>query len=102
MESDAPRLVVAGYARLFGDLLDDGVLAELRKIGESPDNQWAAVFIYDRDDDGSYSKWTLFTTDYRYAETLAMGTGRVDPRAELIRDRFPAYQPGWVIDDGQD
>lgn len=94
-------MVIAGYARLFGDLLDDGVLAELRKIGEPADNQWAAIFVYERNDDGSHTKWTLFTADYRYAEMLAMQAGTVELDVDVIRDRFPAFQAGWVIDDEQ-
>lgn len=39
-------MVIVGYARLFGALLDRDVLAELQdKVGDSPDGEWAALFI---------------------------------------------------------
>ncbi len=93
-------MVIAGYARLFGELLEADVYSELRdRVGEPVDAQWAALFVYDRDDDG-YAKWTLFTADYRYAEMLARSGGKVEIPVEIIRERFPAFQRGWVIDDG--
>ncbi|MFI5782689.1 hypothetical protein [Nocardia sp. NPDC051570] len=99
MDNREPDMVVVGYARLFGDLLDEDVLAELRKVGDSPDNQWGAIFIYDRDPDGTRTKWTLMTADVAYAEMLASQAGRVELSAPILRERFPAYQRGWIIDD---
>jgi hypothetical protein len=96
-------MVIAGYARLFGGLLDEDVLIELRdKVGHSPDDQWAALFVYDRNRDGSRTKWTLMTADHNYAEMLATRVGRIELSRQIIRDRFPAFQRGWVIDDGTD
>jgi hypothetical protein len=99
VDGEEPNMVIVGYARLFGDLLDSDVLTELRKVGQSPDNQWGALFIYDRNEDGSRTKWTLLTADFAYAEMLASRVGRIELSAELLRDRFPAFQKGWVIDD---
>ncbi|WP_157357462.1 hypothetical protein [Amycolatopsis nigrescens] len=99
MENQEPDIVIAGYARLFGNLLEENLLHELRQIGDSPENQWAAIFIYDRKDDGTRTKWTLFTADYRYAEMLAMEAGRIELDVEIIRERFPAFQRGWVINE---
>ena len=92
-------MVIVGYARLFGGLLDADVLAELNKVGRSPDNQWGALFIYDRDADGNRTKWTLMTADFAYAEMLASRVGRIELSTQLLRERFPMYQRGWVIDD---
>lgn len=99
MDGDEPNMVIAGYARLFGDLLDVDVLTELCKVGQSPDNQWGALFIYDRNEDGSRTKWTLLTADFAYAEMLASRVGRIELSRQLLRERFPAFQRGWVIDD---
>jgi hypothetical protein len=94
-------MVIAGYARLFGGLLDAQALAELQdKVGPSPDDQWGALFVYDRNPDGSRTKWTLMTADQAYAELLATRAGRIELSTKLIRERFPAFQRGWVIDDG--
>ncbi len=92
-------MVIAGYARLFGDLLEADVLDELRKLGQPPDNTWGALFIYDRNPDGSRTKWTLLTADFAYAEMLASRAGRIELSTQLLRERFPWYQRGWVIDD---
>lgn len=92
-------MVIVGYARLFGDLLDADVLAELHKVGPSEDNQWGALFIYDRAADGSRTKWTLMTADFAYAEMLASRVGQIELSTELLQSRFPAFQRGWVIDD---
>jgi hypothetical protein len=97
-DSEESNMVIVGYARLFGDLLDADVLTELRKVGQSSDNQWGALFIYDRKDDGSRAKWTLMTADFAYAEMLASRVGRIELSVELLRERFPAFQKGWVID----
>lgn len=94
-----PNMVIAGYARLFAELLEVDVYAQLLEgVGEPLDDQWAALFVYDRDEDG-YKKWTLFTADYRYAEMLARSGGKVAVPVPIIRERFPAFQKGWVIDD---
>jgi hypothetical protein len=99
VDGEEPNMVIIGHARLFGDLLDDDVLTELRKVGQSPDNQWGALFIYERNDDGSRTKWTLMTADFPYAEMLASRVGRIELSTQLLRERFPAFQKGWVIDD---
>ncbi|GAA0645781.1 hypothetical protein GCM10010174_81010 [Kutzneria viridogrisea] len=99
MDTPEPNMIIAGYARLFGSLLDDKVLSELRQVGDSPDNIWAAIFIYDLNDDGTRTKWTLMTADHRYAEMLAQEVGRIELSTTLVRERFPAFQRGWVIDD---
>ena len=93
-----PDMVIAGYAVLFGDLLDTDVLAELSQLGHSPDNLFAALFIYDTRPDGHRTKWTLFGTDVGYAQMLATQGDRIELPTTLLRERFPAYQPGWVID----
>lgn len=93
-----PDTVIAGYALLFGNLVGPKMLAELRKVGDSPDGIWAALFIYDRDSNGQRRRWTLFTADRHYAEMLASKVGRVELPTAILRDQFPAFQAGWVID----
>jgi hypothetical protein len=103
MNVDESDMVIAGYARLFGALLDRDVVAELRdKVGDSPDGEWAAIFIYDRNPDGTRTKWTLMTADRHYAEMLATRAGRIAVPTQVVRERFPAFQRGWVIDDDAD
>ncbi|WP_157172363.1 hypothetical protein [Nocardia pneumoniae] len=102
MDSGDFDMVIVGYARLFGDLLEADVVAELRKLGQPPDNTWGALFIYDRNPDGSRTKWTLLTADFAYAEMLASRVGQIELSTQLLRERFPWYQRGWVIDDDDD
>ena len=94
-----PDLVIVGYARLFGAELDGAMVAGLRDaLGESPDDDWGALFVYDRREDGTRSRWTLMTSDHRYAEMLATA-GRIEIDSGIVRKRFPAFQKGWVIAD---
>ncbi len=98
VDDRSPDMVIAGYALIFGDLVDPEVLAELRKVGDAPDGIWAAIFIYDRNKDGSTTKWTLWTADRHYAELLATKAGRIELSSKVAREKFPAFQRGWVID----
>ena len=98
MDNRSPDIVIAGYALMFGDLVDSEVLAELRKIGDAPDGIWAALFVYDRDEEGGSTKWTLWTADRHYAELLATKVGKVGLSRKIAREKFPAFQRGWVID----
>jgi hypothetical protein len=98
VDNRLPDAVIAGYALMFGDLVDPEVLAELRKVGDSPDGIWAALFIYDRDEEGGRTKWTLWTADRHYAELLATKVGQIGLSRNVAREKFPAFQRGWVID----
>jgi hypothetical protein len=98
VDSRSPDIVIVGYALMFGDLVDPEVLAELRKVGDAPDGTWAALFVYDRDEDGGRTKWTLWTADRHYAELLATKVGQIELSRKVARDKFPAFQRGWVID----
>jgi hypothetical protein len=96
------ELTVAGYARLFGDQLDDEARSVLREgLGDSPDGDWAAVFAYARYPDGTVEKVTIFTAEVGYAQRLAGAAGgRIPLPAATVQQRFPKVHPGWVIDNG--
>jgi hypothetical protein len=96
------ELTVAGYARLFGDQLDDEARSVLRDgLGDSPDGDWAAVFAYARYPDGAVEKVTIFTAEVGYAQRLAGAAGgRIPLPAATVQQRFPKVRPGWVIDNG--
>jgi hypothetical protein len=96
------ELTVAGYARLFGDQLDDEARSVLRDgLGDSPDGDWAAVFAYARYPDGTVEKVTIFTAEVGYAQRLAGAAGgRIPLPAATVQQRFPKVHPGWVIDNG--
>jgi hypothetical protein len=98
------ELIVAGYARLFGPQLDDGVRSVLRGgLGDSPDGDWAAVFAYARYPDGTVEKVTIFTSEVGYAQRLAGSAGgRIPLPVATIQQRFPKVHPGWVIDNGDE
>lgn len=90
-------MTIVGYAVLNGRLLEAEILAELRQLGEAPDDRYGALFIYETAADGTRSKWTLFTADPTYAEMLTTGTGIEEFDPAVLRAKLPAYQPGWVI-----
>jgi len=92
-------MVIVGYAVLNGDLLDNSVLAQLRGLGPSSDNKWGAIFVYDRDQDGTRRKFTLLTADAAYAQMLVTGGSRIELSVPMLRERFPGWQTGWVIDE---
>ena len=96
------ELTVAGYARLFGGQLDDESRSVLREgLGESPDGDWAAVFVYARYPDGTVEKVTIFTAEVGYAQRLAGAAGgRIPLPVATVQQRFPKVHPGWVIDNG--
>jgi hypothetical protein len=96
------ELTVAGYARLFGDQLDDEARSVLRDgLGDSPDGDWAAVFAYARYPDGTVEKVTIFTAEAGYAQRLAGAAGgRIPLPVATVKQRFPKVHPGWVIDNG--
>ncbi len=96
------ELTVAGYARLFGDQLDDEARSVLREgLGDSPDGDWAAVFAYARYPDGTVEKVTIFTAEAGYAQRLAGAAGgRIPLPMATVQQRFPKVHPGWVIDNG--
>jgi hypothetical protein len=96
------ELTVAGYARLFGDQLDDEARSVLRDgLGDSPDGDWAAVFAYARYPDGTVEKVTIFTAEVGYAQRLAGAAGgRIPLPVATVQQRFPKVHPGWVIDNG--
>lgn len=98
-----PEFVIAGYARLLGSRLDDEVLGVLRAgLGEAADGEWGAVFIYEQSPDAPARKWTFFTAEADYAKRLAVTGGRIPPHATEIWQRFPAFCPGWIVDNGSD
>ena len=95
------ELTVAGYARLFGDQLDDEARSVLREgLGDSPEGDWAAVFAYARYPDGTVEKVTIFTAEVGYAQRLAGAGGRIPLPVATVQQRFPKVHPGWVIDNG--
>jgi hypothetical protein len=96
------ELTVAGYARLFGDQLDDEVRSVLRDgVGDPPEGDWAAVFAYARYADGTVEKVTIFTSEAGYAQRLAGAVGgRIPLPMATLQQRFPKVHPGWVIDNG--
>jgi hypothetical protein len=98
------ELTVAGYARLFGPQLDDGVRSVLRVgLGDSLDGDWAAVFAYARYPDGTVEKVTIFTSEADYAQRLAgLAGGRIPLPVATVQQRFPKVHPGWVIDSGDE
>jgi hypothetical protein len=98
------ELTVAGYARLFGRHLDDGVRSVLKDgLGDPPEGDWAAVFAYARYPDGTVEKVTIFTSEVGYAQRLAgAGGGRLPLPVATVQQRFPKVHPGWVIDSGDE
>src|SRR5258708_33674300 len=96
------ELTVAGYARLFGDQLDDEARSVLRDgLGDSPDGDWAAVFAYARYPDGTVEKVTIFTAEVGYAQRLAGAAGgRIPLPAATVQQRFPKGHPGWGLANG--
>lgn len=104
LQDAEPDSVIVGYALLFGSLLPTDVVDELKgKVGEAPDGYWAAIFVYERDQDtGLRRKWTLFSADHKYALMLAGEVGKINMPKAVMRERFPAFAPGWVIDADED
>lgn len=51
-------MTIVGYAVINGRLLEAEILAELRQLGEAPDDRYGALFIYETAADGTRSKWT--------------------------------------------
>lgn len=62
----------------------------------TPSSGWPRRLGPDRD--GHRAKWTLFGTDADYAQMSATQAGPIELPTKLLRDSFPAFQPGWVID----
>ncbi|MBF6363874.1 hypothetical protein IU447_27595 [Nocardia farcinica] len=91
-------MTIVGYAVLNANLIkDQQIRAQLQQIGESDTGRYGALFVYDRDEDGSAKKWTLFTADPDYAEMLTKNTRTEEFDTGMLRAKFPGYQPGWVI-----
>ncbi|MBC7299464.1 hypothetical protein [Nocardia salmonicida] len=96
----AAGMTIIGYAILNGRLIEAEVLDELRQLGDSADGLYGALFVYEHDDNGTTKKFTFFTADAAYAEMLTKEAGRVELDPEMLRTKFPAYQPDWVITTG--
>ncbi|MGV9676916.1 hypothetical protein ACWDSJ_16700 [Nocardia sp. NPDC003482] len=90
-------MTIVGYAVLNANLVEEGIRAELQRIGESGNGLYGALFVYDHAADGSTTKWTLFTADPDYAEMLTKGTGKEEFDPQMLRAKLPAFQPGWAI-----
>jgi hypothetical protein len=90
-------MIIAGYAQLRGELVGDKVLEELRRLGDA--DTYGCLFIYERDALGVQKRWTLFGADAEYARMIATEVGTVEVPAQILRSKFPAFVPGWVIEE---
>ncbi|MBF6216154.1 hypothetical protein IU487_34740 [Nocardia puris] len=96
MTSSPGVATIAGYAVLATHLLDAAIRAELAQLGES--DHYAALFIYDTDSATAQpARWTLFGTDADYARLLCTHSDRLEVSVTVLREKFPAFQPGWTI-----
>lgn len=97
------RILICGYATIFMAHCDVAMKHQLAQVGHSPSGLYGAIFVLDPVSDGRRKKWTMFTADADYAAMLATGTDTplaISPA--LAKEKFPAYVPGWVIDDVTD
>lgn len=91
-------MVIAGYALVRAELLDDDGRVQFGQLGDAVGGIYGALFVYaPNDTSGLREKWTLYTADGEYARMLTTGIGRAEMSAEVLREKFPAFESGWIL-----